>query len=355
MNKKLLAIAVSAAMVAPAAAMAGVTVYGHAQVEVASYSEDTTGSGKDGVAVVDAGGRGRVGVKASEDLGNGLTGIAQYEFKADAADNSTGGCSVSTSVDQPITLDEVADGVDYNGDGDMLDLVPATASSSCSSNASLTGRVSLVGIKGAFGTVTLGNLKSPYKYSGGVKYDPFVTTALEARKNGGMTSGSKGHNGFVSNMIGYASPKGPFTLSAIYGATEDEGNSAVAAKYKAGGIEAFVALYDDGDISEYTANKIGGSFKTGNHKIVAQYESVDTGTTEPTVMFLGYQMKMGKNTFVLQAGDTDPDTTADNTTYTALGVIHKFTKTTRVYAGYRNTSDVESAVTVGIRKDFSTK
>lgn len=328
MKKSLLAVAVSAALVASAAATAGdVKVYGQAQVEVASYSESSTGSGKDGVAVVDAGGRGRVGVKASEDLGNGLTGLAQFEFKADAADNDAGASGAK---------------------------------------AALSSRVSLVGLKGSFGTFVMGNLKSPYKYTGGVKYDPFVTTAMEARKNGGMTSGTLGHNGFVPNLIAYASPKGPVTASVGYGAAENDGLVALDVKYHQGGIEAFVAYIDSGDRlnggvsgddTAYTATKIGGQFKTGNHKISLQYEDTTSTSaagvdTSPTVLFLGYQMKMGSNTLVVQGGSTDHDSAADDTTYAALGVIHKFSKMTRVYAGYRDTSDVESVISVGLRKDF---
>ncbi|HEC17764.1 MAG TPA: porin, partial [Gammaproteobacteria bacterium] len=133
----------------------------------------------------------------------------------------------------------------------------------------------------------------------------------------------------------------------------NEGNFAADVKYSAGGVEAFVAAYDDGDISDYTATKVGGQFKSGPHKISGQYEMIDTGTNEPTVLFLGYQMKMGKNTFALQYADADPDVNGvDNTTYVALGVIHKFSKMTRLFAGYRDTSDIESVVTVGLRKDF---
>ncbi|NOX90890.1 MAG: porin [Gammaproteobacteria bacterium] len=118
MNKKLLAVAVSAALVAPAATMAAdAFVYGHAQVEVASYSEDSTGSGKDGVMVEDNA-RGRLGVKASEDLGNGLKAIAQFEWRVNT---------------------------DQGGN-------PAG------------NRVSQVGLTGGFGTFVMGNLKSPYKY-----------------------------------------------------------------------------------------------------------------------------------------------------------------------------------------------
>ena len=33
-----------------------------------------------------------------------------------------------------------------------------------------------------------------------------MTTNLEARRNGGMSGGAYGHNGFLSDMIGYMSP-----------------------------------------------------------------------------------------------------------------------------------------------------
>jgi len=330
MNKKLLAVAVSAALVVPAASMAAdAFVYGHAQVEVASYSEDIPSGltpaeeaalgAEDGVDTQDQS-RGRLGVKASEDLGNGLKAIAQFEWKVDT---TQGGAAAGN-------------------------------------------RVSQVGLTGGFGTFVMGSLKSPYKYTGGVKYDPFVATSLQARGNGGMTSGALGHNSFVNDLIAYASPKGPVTASIGYGPSEDDGLVVFDLKYSQGGMEAFVAYLDagdrisggaPGDDSAYTATKVGGQWKSGSHKISAQYEMTEAkdaggAKVEPTVLFLGYQMKMGKNTFALQYGDTDPDTSADNTTYVALGVIHKMSKTTRVFAGYRDTSDVENVVTVGLRKDF---
>jgi len=335
MNKKLLVIAVSTAMVAPAATVAAdAFVYGHAQVEVASYSDGTpsgtppASQGKDGVSVEDNA-RGRLGVKASEDLGNGLKAIAQFEWRVNT---------------------------DQGGN-------PAG------------NRVSQVGLTGGFGTFVMGNLKSPYKYTGGVKYDPFVATSLQARSNGGMSgknldptgTGALGHHSFVSDLVAYASPKGPFTASIGYGPSKDDGLVVLDLKYNQGGVEAFVAYLDAGDRlsgglsgndSAYTAAKVGGQWKSGAHKISAQYEMIEVtdaggASTDPTVLFLGYQMKMGKNTFALQYGDTDYDVSGkDNTTYMALGVIHKMSKTTRVFGGYRDTSDVESVVTVGLRKDF---
>jgi len=352
LNKKLLAVAVSAALVAPVAAVAEVTVYGAAQVEVASVDYENA-SMKDGIKMADNA-RGRVGVKASEDLGNGLKAIAQFEWKVDTTNNTVGKCTDSAGI-------------------------------ACeSNNAALSGRVSQVGLAGGFGTVVLGNLKSPYKYTGGVKYDPFTTTLLEARSNGALSgkvldptdTGELGHHGFVNNLVAYASPKGPVTASVGYGPSENDGLVVVDVKYRQGGMEAFVAYLNTGDRitnatlptdkSDYTAAKIGGQWKSGAHKISAQFESLEITDAagvkvKPTVFFLGYQMKMGKNTFVAQYGETDFDATGvDNTTYASLGVIHKLSKATRVYGGWRDTSTDsgpnynygDSVLTVGLRKDF---
>jgi len=329
MNKKLLAIAVSAALVAPAAAMAEVKVYGSANVEVASYSEDlsadsaTAGNTASDKVQVEDNARGRAGFKASEDLGNGLTGIANFEWKVDT---TMGGRDTGQ-------------------------------------------RQAIVGLTGGFGAVLLGNLKSPYKYTGGVKYDPFVTTALEARRHGGMIGGKYGSNSFIDNLVAYASPKGPITVQIAYGPEDGDGAWAADVKYNAGGVEAFVAALDSGDrlgANTYSVAKVGGSYKTGPHKVVFQYETMSNDMTansdDASIVFLGYQNKMGKNTFVIQASqqtdkdnimnDLDTKSVAGDTNYMALGVIHKFSKKTRLYAGYRSTSDLESVMTVGLRKDF---
>ena len=163
MNKKIIALAVAAAFTAPMAAQAEVKVYGHAQVEFGTYGGGTSGGG--GQAVVDQA-RGRIGFKSSEDLGNGLKAIVKAEYKTDFADGDSTG------------------------------------------SVSLSKREMLVGLKGGFGTVELGRLKSVYKYSGGVKYDPFVATTLEARGRGGMSGkvglgNAFGHNGFISDSVAY--------------------------------------------------------------------------------------------------------------------------------------------------------
>jgi predicted porin len=330
MKKNLIALAVSAAMVAPAAVMADVTVYGIGQVELTQY--DPQASGSDSVTDVhDNHGMGRVGVKASEDLGNGMTAIAGFEFKADSSDNNTDKVECET-----------------------------TDACSASGSASLTGRDSYVGLKGGFGTVTAGRLKSPYKYAGGAKYDAFIATALEARGNGGMTKGDFGTSGFLSNMLGYSNKFGPVNLDVVYSPETDNEAYALSALYAQDNMEAFVAVIDktwtDLPTDDYSSTKVGGKFSTGPHSIMLQYEDTDTNGVAATLLFLGYQMKMGMNTLVLQYGMNDDDNDAKDSTYTVLGAYHNFSKTSSLFGGYRNTDvDNESgqtAITVGLRQKF---
>jgi predicted porin len=332
MKQNLIAIAVAAAVLpAFAAAEDNVTVYGMAQVEVASF--DPQGEGDSAVDVVDNA-RGRLGVVATEDLGSGLKGLAKFEYKADTADgNSATAC----------TNDDC----------------------STTTGVALTARELFVGLKGGFGQVELGRLKSAYKYTGGVAYDPFVATTLEARKNGGMSAGDFGHTGFVSKSIGYSSPKlGPVNIRATYAPSEDDSAYTASAKagFKMG--EVFVALADQGDragTDEYSTWKLGGQLRLGGgaHKISLQYEATEDKKAtkkEPTYVFAGYQGTFGKSTFVAQFGTNDADEENKDKTYYALGAIHKFSKNTRVFGGYRVTDadddSGQSVISIGMRKDF---
>jgi predicted porin len=317
MNKKLLALAVGTAFsAAPMFASAEVTVYGHAQVEVGTVDNGTTDQ-----TVVEDNARGRIGFKASEKLGNGMTAIAKYEFRTDTADN------VRTADGGP-----------------------------------LTAREAFVGLKGGFGTVQLGTLKSAYKYSGGVKYDPFVATLIEARGANGMTGGAFGHNGFLANSIGYMTPKigGGFTGWATFSPDENGAGNGADGDYSFGlqfaqkSWEVFVAGVND-DSASYESIKVGGQYKFGNFKVSGQYEMLDTVGGDVDVYFLGGQAKFGNNVLVAQVGNTDPDGGTDLGYYT-IGVIHNLSKKTRLTAGFRSyesnpTTDVDTFA-VGMRMKF---
>ncbi len=332
MKKTIIALATASALAAPMAVQAKATLYGALQVEIASvdnsgYGENNTKNSRTGTATgqtalkVSDNKRGRIGIKISEDIGGGMKGIAKFEWQ----------------VDTPY--------------GNLTD----------------GAREGWVGLKGGFGEVKAGRVKTAYKYTGGVKYDPFVTTYMEARKSGGMKGGSFGSNSFWNSSVSYKKKFGAVALWVVYGADEGNGTTAspgnsgdlsISLKYKAKSFEVFVASNSDDSATGPTANdvvKVGGQFKTGAHKISLQYETMDD-SSNTNIAFLGYQMKMGKNVFVAQMGQTSSDNAALDVDYLAVGMIHNFSKKTRAYLGYRDTDGTGNnditAITVGLRVSF---
>lgn len=390
MNKKLLAMAVSTAMFAPVAAQADVKLYGIAQVE---YNvEDRDCPGCDSVqSVDDDGGRSRIGVKFTEKLGGGLTAFGKFEWALDPADHASSGASDS-----------------------------------------LSGRDQFVGIKGSWGSFSAGSHHAPYKTAGGVKWDPWAATHLQARRAGGMTGGAGigGHNGFMRNSLYYTSPnvngfQAKFALSpdetngGAQNGPDDDGDMdwSLAVEYKNGPWHAVVA-HNRNNVSDnpagiaiglgsanvtttalgtvtvptFTTTAVAGSsnddedltklglrWKSGPWTLAGQYEDVNDASRaasgnatggnayrvcagcDADVYWLNGQYKAGNNIFTVSYGNTDVDVPGAGGDYDhdywALGVIHKFSKKTRIFGGYTetdgdNVSPDRDAWTVGIRKDF---
>lgn len=199
MKKKLISLAVATAMAAPAAAMAEAIIYGklhvsldYANVENAAmrpiYTNPAAGispaivaptaaSLRDGVNnqgidfngwgvnragdfMPGAGRANRVGIKGSEDLGNGLKAIYQVELGVSLAD----------------TNDNVTSGGD-----------------------AITMRNSFVGLAGSFGTVLIGRHDTPLKISTG-KLDMFSDTMADY-------NGTIGFDDIrADNAVAYISP-----------------------------------------------------------------------------------------------------------------------------------------------------
>jgi len=368
MDKKLLAAAVAAAMFAPAVASAGVTVYGRVQAE---YNvEDSSANGADSVqAVDDDANQSRIGFKFKEKLGGGLTAFGKLEYHINP---SNGAGTGNSNANQ--------------------------------NNNALGGRDQHAGIKGSWGSIAAGSFHSPYKTAGGVKWDAFNATHLQARRAGGMTGGTGigGHNGFMRNAIYYTSPnvngfKVQFAMSpdetnggARNGAGDDADNDySIAVQYKNGPWHAIFAHNRNNNTSptdDETLTKVGLRWKNGPWDFKGQYESindssaVDSGGTpgiagnyrinagdDGNVLYLQGSYKAGNNIFVATYGNTDADESSANGSddyeydFWAVGVIHKFSKKTRIFAGYTETEGDNStnangndrdAFSVGFRKDF---
>ena len=358
MKSKVLTAAVSAAlMVVPMAAVAGVKIGGMAQGEIGYWKDSSNGVVKSqGTNMLDNG-RGRLWIEADQKLGYGLTGMAYYMLKI----NTVGGSSASTGIDQSPYAPGTDAGEKY------------------------------VGLKGGFGSIELGNIASPYKYTGGVMWDAFVTTDLQARGNGGMSAGVFGQNGFMSNSILYQSPDfSGFHVAFAYSPmnagvngsnaanklTAQHGDYAGAVQWKALGWSIFVARdhasapAGDQTFKPYAApigvgnglvyafpadgkpgttsgvaqnnTKFGVKYNFGPVALMGQVENLQTsGEANPTRdYFLGVDGNAGHWAPALQVGETTDKYfvgTDIKVSYIAVGTFYNFKKGFSLYGGYRRT------------------
>ena len=287
MNNKITAIAVAAALAAPMAVQAAPKVYGIGQVEFAQTSNSST-SIQDQDLVVDNK-FGRFGIKGSEDLGGGLKALYTFEF----------GIETSNSVPGANTIFE---------------------------------RETSIGLKiGKQHEIRMGAIKSPYKYMGGVKYDSFVATSLQAREGssniidkdntsqkavlsgGAMSPGAYGQGGFLQNSFSYMGKFKPVRVWLAYSPDEEltinSGGNSNAGQTRANssagavtvlGVDAKVGSFHFGyatitkdgcddqaanslcsatnvataqEVDEVTSSKIFGSWSMGQHTVRAQIEN----------------------------------------------------------------------------------
>ena len=365
MKKKILVAAIGAVVAGGMAsvAQADVSVGGMAQVEVAKIKMTTGSATTEGTTAQDNA-RGRMWVTASEDLGDGMKGIALFEFSTD-----------TTGV---VGFDSVSG-------------TPNT-------------REKYVGLASPFGTIKLGSVRSPYKYAGGVLWDAFVTTTLEARGNGGMFKGNFGQGGFLDQSINYTSPTvAGLNVGVAYGlansnaglagGTADAGDSSIAVEWKGMGLDVVLArahnknpgLTGPGAGSKYVDNtKAGVRYGISGINLAFQYEKQKgtggaTANADANDYFVSVSANVGKLTPAVQIGKLKKKSVAPlmagtvsangaaslgavtgTADYMALGAFYNFSKTFSAFAGYGQnkikpdggTETKNTVYTVGLRKIF---
>ena len=174
MNKKLIAAAVSAAVVAPVAAYGEATVYGRIRnaIDINDLSSKPGADGTTDISPVTS----RFGIKYSQEMGNGLTAHGKYEF--------------STTTDkEKASPDEDDDETKQGTSGGVEDT-----------------RVASVGISGAFGRVDVGNQWSSYFNTFGSLVSPTYTLGYYIYS----TIGEGPYR--ASNTIKYSNSFGPLYL-----------------------------------------------------------------------------------------------------------------------------------------------
>ena len=352
MKKSLLSLAVVAGMAVSGAALAEATVYGNVHLYIAQFD-------KDGVVSVDhdddpltpnidiadgAGTNGNLnmgsatsslGVKGSEDLGDGMKAFYKVEFQFDA-DEAT------------------------------------------SDDSKVTNRDQYVGIKGGMGTVKFGAMSSNYKQMGG-KVDALYRTPAEGRgfihTQSSLHGGNATNRGRMSNTIQYSSPKmgGMQMVVNTTMSDSDDETMGVGFRYETKALTAYVDYIDTvptekkhdviglggiGAGDTETATKIGAKFSSGPMFVGAQLENAED-VVGYNYIHLNAGYAIDKNnivTFTYGTAEHADDSEID-TTGMALAYDHKMSKNTDVYVAYMDKSSdasplEDSAMALGIRVKF---
>jgi predicted porin len=343
MNKKLIAVAVAAAFAAPMAASADATIYGAIDTGVQFTTVKGPGGKQQDNTTLESY-DGALGIKGSEDLGNGMKAIYKVDWDFVGDD----GNSASTAGENlAFTMDEV-----------------------------------WVGLATEYGVVALGKEDHPYKNAlNATGYNPFGDRVLDMDKGIGNSLGTLGfRQATADNAILYISPDfSGFSFTGAIVAAEGAGVSNAAgtsqdgfdayslgANYSGGGLKVGIG-YEDIDtrigVDDVSAWFIAGSYTFGDFKVGAAYEKqedaalstvpVATDTDEVETFGLSATYTMGKNQFGLMYTSEEQEnfggTKSAEIDYWGINFAHNLSSRTQVYASYAEAED--DLVTAGTAKE----
>ena len=349
MNKKLLAAAVAAAVVAAPAAFADSTIYGKFHVSVDSVDDDSTD-----VDSYFANSRSsRLGFKGSEDLGNGLKAIFQFETTVlvdGGNDQSVGtgfGSQRNTFIglagdfgtflvgrhDTPAKIAFYATGTENLGDS-ILDLNPGSLNP-IGVFSEFRANNAIAYVSPNFGGFTVAAAIIPGEQSGEKSSSRTVCTPTSPTANTCVTDPGK-----ANDNDGIADH---YSLGAMY-----SGNG-----LKVGlGYESKTQLDNavgDSD-AEWDYWQLGASYTMNNFTIGANYEDssdydFDKGTDYTAYAITG-RAQFGNNAINLVYTNSSKDPDDEKKTETdgwGIGADHAFSKRTTAYIAYasNNTKDKE--------------
>jgi predicted porin len=294
MKKNIIALAVASAIAAPVAMADAPVVYGKINVNV-NATDDKDASVNSTAS--------RLGIKGSDDLGNGLKAVYKMEFSVDVAEKGKG---------------------------------------------SLGGRNQYLGLAGGFGTVLMGRHDTPLKMS--QPSDLFNDGAADLG-NVNMTAGVEVAEARAGDVLLYVSPSfsGVKLMAATVmgaGKTSDtkavyDDATSVALTYGSTKKGLYLAAANASAklsaSSTGNTNRFSAQYKTGGLIVNAVYADTDisgsTGTTdEGTVTALQAAYKIGKFMPKVKVSMTESEAATDNkTTNTAIGLNYSLGKKTTAY------------------------
>ena len=369
MKKSILALAVATALAAPLAAQADTILYGSARVSIDYNDEDSTDplDNNDGNWDV-TNNSSRLGVLGSEDLGGGLSAVYQYEFGVDVTE----------------------------GKGQNFE----------------SNRPKFVGLKGNFGTLTLGTQETPYYHVAGIvdifnsdktlgatawlggSFNGFALNPTNDRDFGdgnlfrldnSLYYSTPDFNGFTGEVMLVMNGANAFNGGAGYSDNIDIWN--IAAKYSNGPFFAgvsYIALDGNSDVPlgggvsidlDLDQWNVGLGYTSGPFNIGLIYEQgtlnefglysnasvngVQIGGDDASNIYVTGSYAFGNNVISAGYGYLDPGTEGvDSFDNYLVGYQYNFSKRTRVWVEYigRSADGIlygdQSAVSIGTRVDF---
>jgi len=342
MQKKIIALAIAAAVSAPAFADSNVTVYGVANVSYDMTKTGTVAAANSFSSNKVSSNTSRLGFKGNEDLGDGLSAIWQIES--------------------------------------LIQIDGQTAAGN-----TLANRNTFAGLSSSsMGTVLMGRHDTPYNISNR-KYDLFGDTLADNRSimGGGTATGvalgtvGASFNGRQPNVLAYISPAmSGFTGAIAYVAGAE--TQAAAADTK-GSAWSLAALYGNGPISAnfgYEVHNIGtaatgtlatpafanlagmkesawtlsGGYKVEAFEVNGVYEKTSDNFTGVDLLghrayYLSGKYNFGSNAVKLAYANANANrAVGTDATQVSLGFDHSLSKRTTVYALYTQLSNGAAGV-----------
>jgi predicted porin len=331
MNKKIVALAVAAAFSTPALADSGnITWYGKAYLNGESVKNDK--AAKDSALRV-LSNTSRLGIKGSEDIGNGMSGIFQYEVQVDAAgsaDNGFGSATRNTGVGLEGNFGKVIVG--------KWDTPFKTAHNKVElfDNASSFTALNLIGHAGGSGTTVK---------AGG------VNSAGNSFSAADIILGTPNYNTRQKGIVEYWTPK----FGAIQGAVSyspdtapttsaNKSNLSLAGTFEQDAISASAAYETRRDVTnaqsdnalrlvgKYTMGDIWVGLTLENIKVNTLVLSVAGSYTQKNAELVG-QYKLGMNKFAASYSKAGSSNLGGAHQFT-LRYGHEYSARTEVFAAY---------------------
>jgi len=314
MNKKVIAMAVTAALAAPLAAQAAdLKVSGRVAGDF--VSQTTPG--------------------ATVENAMGFADYGQSRIQFDATDESGWYARYAQDVRLGRLQTEI---VNIAG---ALDGTPGAKGPTFA-----TDRDQYVGVKASFGDIRFGRVTNVVA---NLEKDPLIGTFLEYR-NAAVLGGSWGSASFNNSMVQFRKDLGGIKLAVEYGPESKDANATpiggnnqgaygVALNGKAGNIGYYLGMNNQGNVagSEATFTKLGGSMAMGNLDLKLNYDNVapKVGTATNNIL-VGLGMKMGSGkidvSFATKGGTNWTDTGSKS--YMRLAYYAKVSDSVSWHAGY---------------------